>query len=324
MYATVLLLLSCVIIHRVCAQANVSSMGLAYSALIRDNTGKPQPLTTVQLRFTLLNGINGDPLRTPWVETQTTQTDAYGYANVTIGMGTQTGGTAASFAAVDFSTTGYWLLSEITTGGAYTPLEKKALQAVPYAKYAGSVASPFTTGTMVAFGGDINNIPQGWLLCDGTELDNTNPLYLPLFKVIGYNWGSSNHSNKFNVPNTAGMFLRGANNGLKNDPDANARIPFTGGIAGDKVGSKQMDAFQSHEHNYNGYIFHANNPNNVAGFVTQFTNGQTYLAQPLIAGPNIYADPNYCSCPTSQQLAKPQTSSETRPANISVNYIIKL
>jgi len=71
------------------------------------------------------------------------------------------------------------------------------------------------TGSLQAFMGTV--IPPGWLLCDGSEIDN-DPKYDTLKAMIGDN-----------VPNMKDMFVRG-----KSDSRS--------------VGSYQSDQFQTHIH----------------------------------------------------------------------------
>lgn len=47
-----------------------------------------------------------------------------------------------------------------------------------------------------------NTIPQGWLLCDGSEVSKTT--YPRLFAAIGNLWGTPSSSSNFVVPNLSG------------------------------------------------------------------------------------------------------------------------
>ena len=289
------------------SQVNVNSLGFNYSALVRDTAGRVQPLKAVKLRFTLLLGQNGTTANSPWIETQSATTDAYGFVNVTIGNGTKAGGTSATFSAVDFSLTNYWILIQVynTFTQVFDPLAKQALQAVPYAKVAGSLVggSAIPAGTIVAFGGDTTKIPDGWLLCNGRTCDNTDPKYIALFNAIQYNWGTTNHTNLFDIPFCQGLFLRGAQNGNGYDPDVSSRTSSrVGGNVGDNVGSFQYDMYANHNH---GIQTGGDNviDDNPGGLIKARQNAdgrvQTYLSN--FAGGN-----------------------ETRPRNVYVNYIIKL
>lgn len=54
-----------------------------------------------------------------------------------------------------------------------------------------------TVGAIVMFAG-LSNIPNGFLLCDGSELSRET--YPELFSVIGTTWGSGDGVNTFNLP----------------------------------------------------------------------------------------------------------------------------
>jgi len=93
------------------------------------------------------------------------------------------------------------------------------------------------TGTIVAFAGDVVNIPFGWMLCNGAAINRTT--YSNLYNAIGTAWGIGDGSTTFNLPDLRGQFLRGVNLGSGNDPDALARTAVNGGNSGDNVGSRQ-------------------------------------------------------------------------------------
>ena len=65
-----------------------------------------------------------------------------------------------------------------------------------------TTASP--PGTVVPFAG--NEIPSGWLLCDGAEYDRVK--YPSLFRAITDTWGAPSGTT-FNVPNLQGKLLYG-------------------------------------------------------------------------------------------------------------------
>jgi microcystin-dependent protein len=52
-------------------------------------------------------------------------------------------------------------------------------------------------------------IPNGWLLCDGREIERA--AYQQLLAVIGTTFGNGNGSTTFNLPDLRGMFLMGKN-----------------------------------------------------------------------------------------------------------------
>jgi microcystin-dependent protein len=101
-------------------------------------------------------------------------------------------------------------------------------------------------GTIVAFAGAL--VPEGWLLCDGTELPREGE-YARLFAAIGTAHGDGNGTSTFHLPDYRGMFLRGVDHGRGADPDVLSRTAAVrGGNDQDRVGSIQVDAIGSHVH----------------------------------------------------------------------------
>ena len=99
-------------------------------------------------------------------------------------------------------------------------------------------------GSVIMWASD--NIPNNWLLCDGSKLSKTSSDYVELYKVIGDNWGSD--GNNFHLPDATGYFPRGKD--INNtDPDGQARTNrYAGGTSGKNVGSYQNDTFGTHNH----------------------------------------------------------------------------
>lgn len=163
------------------------------------------------------------------------------------------------------------------------------------------------SGTIVAYGGNANNIPSGWLLCDGQSYLRTGE-YAPLFGVIGTQFGYEDGSH-FNVPDLRGMFLRGQNgtrNDAWSDPDRDQRIASgLNGSTGNNVGSAQTDELRDHAHE--NLIVSLNQVvavGSTAGAGSVYSQGGT-------------PPPGYSIMSVSGG------GNETRPQNVYVNYIIK-
>jgi hypothetical protein len=88
-------------------------------------------------------------------------------------------------------------------------------------------------GTMKMFAG--NSAPTGYALCHGQALSRST--YSSLFAIIGILYGPGDGSTTFNLPNTQGIFLRGA--GSQNI----GGIDYSG-----TIGSTQNDQLQDHRH----------------------------------------------------------------------------
>jgi len=72
-----------------------------------------------------------------------------------------------------------------------------------------SLLSPLSpTGSVIWFAG--NSVPEGYLLCDGSEVSRTT--YAELFSIIGINYGAGNSNTTFNLPKlTDNRFIEGSN-----------------------------------------------------------------------------------------------------------------
>lgn len=157
-------------------------------------------------------------------------------------------------------------------------------------------------GTVVAYGG--TTAPQGWLLCDGSAVSRST--YADLFAAIGTNFGSGDGSSTFHVPDLRGRFVRGRDGGAGRDPNSGSRTAMNGGgNTGDAVGSVQGDAFQGHWHEVQADAgLTAGGGQWRLGSGTVGSNG---VQSPISDGTN----------------GTPRISSETRPVNVSLNYIIR-
>ena len=169
------------------------------------------------------------------------------------------------------------------------------------------VGSVTPTGTVSPFVG--TTAPTGHLSCDGSVVSRTT--YSALFAVIGTSHGEGDGSTTFHLPDYRGRFLRGTDESAGRDPDAGSRTAAnTGGNSGDAVGAVQGDVFQGHWHQA------ANNTlviRNIAGS----GGGQ--------GGSSVLSSTIEVRNPTNDGVnGTPRTSSETRPVNINVNYIIKV
>lgn len=164
----------------------------------------------------------------------------------------------------------------------------------------GQVAGSTPTGMISAYGGV--TAPTGWVICDGTSYLRAGT-YANLFTVLGTAYGTADATH-FNVPDLRGKFPRGWDHGAGNDPDAAGRTASTGGASGDNIGSLEADAMQGHFHSapqtLNGAVGAA--VDTIGGALTATT------GSPITDGTN----------------GTPRISSETRPKNVNVQYIIKI
>ena len=75
------------------------------------------------------------------------------------------------------------------------------------------------TGMISAF----NNVPEGWLQCNGAAVSRTT--YAALFAVIGTKYGSGNGSTTFNLPNLHHKFIEGTNTTSEVGQSVSAGLP---------------------------------------------------------------------------------------------------
>jgi microcystin-dependent protein len=163
-------------------------------------------------------------------------------------------------------------------------------------------------GAIVAFAGSKTEQPPGWELCDGKLMNSVD--YIELFKVIGCRWGKGLNEGEFMLPNLQGMFLRGTDYSKVIDPDVGARSNSLGETG--EVGSFQSDALQ----NITGNISGIKCDNNGLGADGAFTPA-------AYTGDGDGGEPRTCFNVNFNSAKVVRTSSETRPKNAYVNYLIR-
>ena len=92
-------------------------------------------------------------------------------------------------------------------------------------------------GEIKMWAGD--TIPDGWLLCDGSEVSKTT--YPNLYAAIGDLWGVPNSSSNFKLPNLAGNVPVGY-------ASADTDFDTVGKTGGEKTHTLTVDEMPSHEH----------------------------------------------------------------------------
>lgn len=65
-------------------------------------------------------------------------------------------------------------------------------------------------GSIIPFGS--NDIPTGYLMCDGSEISKTD--YVDLYKVISNSFGAPTDTTKFKLPDLRNKFVQGADNNI--------------------------------------------------------------------------------------------------------------
>lgn len=169
---------------------------------------------------------------------------------------------------------------------------------------AGSAAKFVPSGAVFAFA--MSTAPSGYLECDGSAVSRTT--YAELFAAIGTTWGAGDESTTFNLPDLRGEFIRGWDNGR-------------GADSGRVFGSEQSWAIE----NMTGRVGTIGTPNE--GFFGEETIEATgpFGLEPSLSG--IQPGGTSSSTPSGFNFDASRvvnTSTETRPRNISMMYCIKI
>lgn len=307
----ILLFVACMV--ALAAVAQNSGLGFNYQAVVRNVNGVLLADTTVNLRVSLYPGQNAS---TPtWVETHSVRTDISGCFGITVGKGERDNSSlVAEYNDVNFAAVYYWMKIEILEGDSYREVSYAQLPSSPYAEVAYNTVL-FPAGVIVPFAGEVENIPAGWLLCDGSNVSRSE--YANLYNAIGVCWGTGDGTTTFNLPDLRGMFLRGVSGETDNDPDANDRVVLNdyGGNTGNRVGSYQGDAIR----NITGAVH-----NNIQGhkeWGEQTEGAMTWIDEKTDASWED-STPGYSGISFDASRVVP-VGSDNRPKNVYVNYIIK-
>jgi len=177
------------------------------------------------------------------------------------------------------------------------------------------------TGSFFYWVGSTNTVPTGFLYCNGAAVSRTT--YAALFAVVGTQFGQGDNSTTFNLPDTRGYFVRGANDGSGNDPNAATRTAAaTGGSTGDNIGSVETSTFTAHTHIASvtdpGHSHPEQTGSNggAAVGIVSFNTAQT--------GVNVLTTNATVNVVTGVTVANANSGGlETRPININMAGIIK-
>ena len=204
---------------------------------------------------------------------------------------------------------------------------------------AASLQGVMPTGAVLAFAGSGAAPPGGWLLCDGSSLAQVD--YPDLFAVIGTQHGGD--ATSFDLPDYRGRFLRGQDAGAGRDPDSASRSSMsTGGATGDDVGSVQGHALQEHGHAASNHSHSALAAGTHTHSVTILASNESGNGSRLERSPDGTGNIAFVHDTTSRgnhthstssvglSIGDPttsgstvQVSSESRPQNAYVQYIIR-
>lgn len=165
------------------------------------------------------------------------------------------------------------------------------------------VQNAVPAGVVLPYAGPVP--PAGWLLCDGSNVSRTT--YAKLFAAVGTTYGVGDGSTTFKLPDLRGEFVRGLDQGRGVD-------------AGRTLGSAQTDTMQQ----VTG-VLNVRSGTSAIGAISGGTGPFTSTAKNGTPGAPLSFDAGNQNLDTTTfDLSKAaRTSTETRPRNVAMNYIIK-
>ncbi len=167
-------------------------------------------------------------------------------------------------------------------------------------------------GTILAFGG--RQAPGGYLICDGAEVNRQE--YSALFEVLGEIWGKGDGNTTFKIPDLRGEFLRGADNMGPRRGSANVDPNH-----GRKVGTPQGDALKDHHHTIPSLV---QAPGNVTSLLRDNPKDRQNIFYSNNTHNNAIPTKDHATRNLADQTSMaPSVSTETRPQNVAVLFIIK-
>jgi microcystin-dependent protein len=269
------------------AQITTSPAGIAVQGIARDDIGNAIISSPLSLTFEIYYE-EGTTTVEIYTVTQNLSTDDYGVFSTTFTPRYNENTLIANNAAF------------LKISKEETVISDEKLKQVPYA-IAASNGVP--AGSIMPYIG--GNAPAGWVLCDGSDLDDI-PANAALIALVGEK-----------APDLRGMFLRGA--GANETPEYEEYI-------GQTIKTLEKDEFKSHEHTGGGAHEHFSKYPNEKHGLTGIHDDRYSVKY----GPTNEEDPK-----TAEEMRDILTTgggghthgstggAETRPANYSVNYIIK-
>lgn len=295
---------------------------ISVQGVVRSTDGSVFPTGNYSMRFRIYNVASGGTAI--WTEEQNGIRIEGGVYSVLIGKITPLG-------SIAFNQTLY--LGVSVDGG--TELSPRALfTAAPAARYAFRALGGIPSGMIVSFAGTLEQVPDGWLPCDGRALKSSD--FPVLHDRIGTTYGNGSSGvgagagTNFNVPDLRGEFVRGLDIGR--GIDANRAI----GTVQDWATAMPLNPFSIQ-------MSQAGSHTHSTGFYNS-TNSTTPGLGTLVSSPSRELEGNQYSAhnetrdfsrpipagqtPSSGSHTHSITSSgggdtETRPVNTAVYFFIK-
>ena len=160
----------------------------------------------------------------------------------------------------------------------------------------------------------VATVPSDYLECNGAAVSRTT--YSALFAVIGTAYGAGNGSSTFNLPDLRGEFVRGFDNGKGTD-------------SGRSIASSQSSQMQQHNHSVSASSS-VTDPGHLHSI--NYTNSHSNDGNPEESGTGFSGTHNTNTATTGISVSTSISqsnrggtgnSSENRPRNIAMMYVIK-
>ena len=290
------------------------AQGIAVQGIARDNVNSAISNKTLVFKFFIVNDENSAIFQ----EVQSINTDNFGIFSHVIGTGTADG---AAFNTVDFSIENLKLKVVVNHKAVDIEVYNQPFHYVPYAHFAAnaanaaSAANGVPTGAIMPFIGGEDDVPAGWLLCDGRSIPN-NTANAKLRELLG---------SDAKTPYLTGRFLKGTGTPTELNVES---IPLKGyqnmkhtmpNHAHEKGSLKASTSGSTHKHAvpmaYRQIFDHDTNDQSAYTGGNNNTDTKTDGAHEHAITGETGAAKNYDSW---------YKNSENRPSSYGVNYIIKL
>lgn len=296
-----------------------SGKGFNFQAVARNADGSIQSEQEVQLSISIYP--TDEKTAVLYQESHTVNTDKFGVFSLVIGNGVYEAGSAASFEEIDFSLVNAWINVVLKDGGNDVEIAHAPLLSVPYSESSKQADNGMPIGAIIPYAGAVTDNSDDitvygcagtWRLCNGAEY---NPIeFTSLHLVLNDAWGTNR------LPDLRGVFLRGTNYTAADtyaDPDVAARDRRgTNDNVGNEVGSFQSDAMQNVTGNVGDF--------NTYAAIHGASDGpfkQTWV----YTGTGIGTGSSDSYHRVDYDLSRAaRTSTESRPINATVNFIIRV
>lgn len=208
----------------------VTSAGVSIQGIARDANNSAIALANniaVSIRIYKITNVQNNTQSIVLTRNASVRTDDFGVFSYVLDLPESTFASIGNFDAY----------IELSSNGVVFVNEK--LQSVPYAIHAIKANNGVPTGSIMPFVGTDSQVPEGWLLCDGSAIE-VEDYTADLRGLIGAN-----------TPNLNGVFLRGAGNQTIPTLGSNGNSNFGSSgkqYNGGDVNTFHIDRLKSHKH----------------------------------------------------------------------------